>query len=333
MVTGLPPVPDMAAAAPEEVPESRAAGRGYGAPAWLASILLHALVIALLIGFWRWQAREEPPPIEIAFIPGTGAAGAQGGSGGGGEAEPSHEGSAEAAATPTPDASAPPSIAIDRQAAPAPQQPPAETSAAPSVSAPAPNPEPQEAESQPAADLPPPPPHKPVPPTRAAPAPQPPAPQTPRPPAPAQAATAPTPAPAPGTPGTGAGAGGTTDSGTGVAGAGRGAIGTGDLSAIGDDYLERLQRHIRRFLSYPQTAKQQKQQGEVVVTVLLRRDGTVLDAQVAQSSGYPLLDDAAIKAVRDSSKVPPFPDGYPVVQGKVDLPFKFRLGFLDRVFN
>jgi len=232
-----------------------------------------------------------------------------------------------------PDAPAPPTIISPTQPMPEPQAHAAEVAATPAAPAPAPKPQPQQTQSQPAADLPPPPPHKPTPPMRAHATPPAPAPPASRPPAPAQAASLPTPAPVPGTPGSGAGAGGASGSGAGVAGAGRGAIGAGDLSAIGDDYLDRLQRHIRRFMTYPQAAKQQKQQGEVVVTVLLRRDGTVLDARIARSSGYPLLDDAAVKAVRDSSKVPPFPDGYPVAEGNIELPFKFRLGFLDRVLN
>ena len=302
MVTGLPPAHDMGAAAPDAAPESR----GQRAPAWLASLLLHVLVIGLLIGFWRWETREEPPSIEIALVPGNGAAGAEGGSSGGAEAGPAREGNAEVTSTAPASDSTPLPVSVEAP----PQSPPAEE-------------KPQPAESTAAPELPSSPPRKPAPPVKAAP---------PR-PQPAQAASAPTPAPTPGTPGSGAGAGGAAGRGTGVAGAGSAAMGSGDLRAIGDDYLDRLRRHIRRFMAYPQAAKKQKQQGEVVVTVLLRRDGTVLDARVAQSSGFPMLDDAAVKAVRDSSKVPPFPDQYPKAEGSIDLPFEFHIGFLDRVFN
>jgi protein TonB len=131
----------------------------------------------------------------------------------------------------------------------------------------------------------------------------------------------------------GQGSGGTVGRGTGTAGAGRAALGAGDLNALGDDYLDRLRRHIRRFMVYPEVAKKQKQQGDGVMTVLLRRDGTVVDVWIARSSGYLVLDQAALKAVRDSSRVPPFPDRFPNAEGEIDLPFDFHLGFLDRVFN
>ncbi|HYC13608.1 MAG TPA: hypothetical protein VEC75_05130, partial [Stellaceae bacterium] len=253
MVTGLPPAHDMGAAAPDAAPESR----GQRAPAWLASLLLHVLVIGLLIGFWRWETREEPPSIEIALVPGNGAAGAEGGSGGGAEAGPAREGDAEpVSAAPATD-STPLPVSVEAQ--PKPELQPAPPQSAPT------DPKPQQTEPTAAAELPSSPPRKPAPPLKAAP-PAPPKPQ------PAQAAAAPTPAPTPGTPGSGAGAGGAEGRGTGVAGAGSAAMGSGDLRAIGDDYLDRLRRHIRRFMAYPQAAKKQKQQGEVVVTVLLRRD-------------------------------------------------------------
>jgi len=311
MVTRLPPLRDLAAAVDEPAHD-----RDQLATAWLASLVLHALVIALLLGLWRWQPPLDETPIEIAFVPGNGAAGSQGGSGGGAEPGPAREGNAESSSA----------------------APPLDSTALPVTVAAAPEPQPQHAaESQTTIDPPPQPtepslpaspPHKPAPPAKPAPAPRPPQYS-----ASAQTASAPTPAPAPGTPGAGAGAGGTDGRGTGTAGAGRAAMGSGDLRAVGDDYLDRLRRHVRRFMTYPQPAKQQKQQGEVLVTVLLRRDGTVLDARIAQSSGYPLLDDAAIKAVRDSSKVPPFPENFPQREGTIDLPFVFRIGFLDRVFN
>src|SRR5260370_40603390 len=53
--------------------------------AWLASALLHAVVLALLLGLWKSPHVDEFPPIEVALIPGMGDAGTARGSGGGRE--------------------------------------------------------------------------------------------------------------------------------------------------------------------------------------------------------------------------------------------------------
>ena len=59
----------------------------------------------------------------------------------------------------------------------------------------------------------------------------------------------------------------------------------------------------------------------------------MLGVHIDQSSGFPRLDEAALKAVRDASPVPPFPASYPDDEAEIDLPFKFQLGFFDRVFD
>ena len=51
-------------------------------------------------------------------------------------------------------------------------------------------------------------------------------------------------------------------------------------------------------LNYPDEARRQNLTGQVVMTVAIRRDGSVERIDVVQSSGYPLLDDAAQRTVR-----------------------------------
>ena len=50
------------------------------------------------------------------------------------------------------------------------------------------------------------------------------------------------------------------------------------------------------------------------------------------SSGYPLLDEAAIKAVFAASPVPPFPEAYRRQEGTMVLPAQYSLGFFERLF-
>lgn len=55
---------------------------------------------------------------------------------------------------------------------------------------------------------------------------------------------------------------------------------------------------------YPAVSKRLGEQGKVVVRVLIGTDGTALDAQVRDSSGYERLDRAALETVRKWRYVP-----------------------------
>lgn len=49
---------------------------------------------------------------------------------------------------------------------------------------------------------------------------------------------------------------------------------------------------------YPESAKRNCEQGTVALDLSIGADGRVIDASVATSSGYPSLDDAALRAAR-----------------------------------
>ena len=149
---------------------------------------------------------------------------------------------------------------------------------------------------------------------------------------PAEVATAPLPSAQPGTPGSGEGAGGSSGRGLGAQGAGRGDVGNGDINSPGDDYLDRVRRKISHYKRYPEAAKKQKQEGAGAITFRIARDGTVLEARIERSTGFPLLDDAILKAVHDASPVPPVPDRYRGAELTITMPYDFRIGLFDRVF-
>jgi len=298
-------------------PEARAPRKG----ALAASLGLHAgvLLALVLIALSGVTKPPEAPPVRVMLATeGPGAAGALGGNdGGGGAAEASgappaaaSSETAEAPASAAPGAETPeelaeaPAAALEPSAAPVPQ---------------AATPEP------PAAPLPTPPRRKPARPQ----------------PAPAETASPPTSAPeelaaaaplAPGAPGSGEGPGGAAGLGTGAEGAGHGAIGNGPIEGPGDDYLERLRRWLNKYKRYPDQAKKDKQQGQLIVSFTILRDGTVTNPRIERSSGFPLLDDAALGMLRDASPVPPLPPSYRAASATIDLPVEFELGFFVRNF-
>lgn len=61
-------------------------------------------------------------------------------------------------------------------------------------------------------------------------------------------------------------------------------------------------------LNYPEEARRRNVHGQLVMTVAVRRDGTVERIDIIQPSGYPVLDDAAIRTVRLAEPFPPLPE-------------------------
>ena len=76
--------------------------------------------------------------------------------------------------------------------------------------------------------------------------------------------------------------------------------------------------------SYPTVARKRGMEGRVVLRVQVRRDGTVRTVEVAQSTGYALLDRAARAAVV-RWRFAPATRGGQAVEGEVLVPFDFRL--------
>ncbi len=83
---------------------------------------------------------------------------------------------------------------------------------------------------------------------------------------------------------------------------------------------------------YPQLAKQMHQEGLVIFRVEVDQKGMPVKVEVEQSSGYQLLDEAALKAVRhwrfQSERIGDIP-----IESKVTIPMRFRLEESDKESN
>ncbi|MFC1534291.1 energy transducer TonB [Thermodesulfobacteriota bacterium] len=75
---------------------------------------------------------------------------------------------------------------------------------------------------------------------------------------------------------------------------------------------------------YPSSAKRRRYEGTVVLEVLVSRQGRVDDLLLSRSSGYPVLDQAAIKSVK-SWLFEPGKRGNQIVEMWVRVPVRFEL--------
>ena len=81
-----------------------------------------------------------------------------------------------------------------------------------------------------------------------------------------------------------------------------------------------IQQSIAKSLVYPARARRAGMYGIVEIIFAINTDGTVSDAAVQTSSGYEILDNAAIRAVQTAS---PFPK--PPERMKIAVPINFEL--------
>jgi protein TonB len=77
-------------------------------------------------------------------------------------------------------------------------------------------------------------------------------------------------------------------------------------------------------ISYPERARKRNQEGTVVVHALIGPDGKPIEVTVAQSSGHPLLDEAAQEAIANCAFVPQKVGGRSV-RAIVEIPIPFKL--------
>jgi TonB family protein len=84
--------------------------------------------------------------------------------------------------------------------------------------------------------------------------------------------------------------------------------------------LGAIKARIRNIINYPAIARRMGWAGRGFITFLLNEEGKILNVKVAKSTGYPVLDKSAIKAVLGLSGLPK-----PPIPTLITLPFSFAL--------
>jgi protein TonB len=73
-------------------------------------------------------------------------------------------------------------------------------------------------------------------------------------------------------------------------------------------YRLEIIKRIENNKFFPKRARKMRQTGDVVIEFTLMRDGSLSDAKVLESTAPPILEKAALKAIRVSALFPPFPE-------------------------
>jgi len=73
------------------------------------------------------------------------------------------------------------------------------------------------------------------------------------------------------------------------------------------EYLARLKRRIQRGWTYPEEALEHGVGGELLLVFTLNKAGTLTNIRLVQSSGFPVLDEEALRAVKVAAPFDPLP--------------------------
>jgi protein TonB len=85
----------------------------------------------------------------------------------------------------------------------------------------------------------------------------------------------------------------------------------GDSGPEASQFQKRLQAHIAAYRQYPAQARHDRLEGVVQLIFTMDRSGIVLGIWVKRSSGFVVLDRAAVATVLQAQPLPPIPENLP----------------------
>lgn len=97
-------------------------------------------------------------------------------------------------------------------------------------------------------------------------------------------------------------------------------------------YFAGIKEKIEWAWVYPQEAQMSGQQGTLTLTFTILRSGQLKEVKRVRGSGFPLLDNAAVQAVRDAAGFGPFPEEWPDEEITIVANFTYHLIGVKSVF-
>ena len=86
-----------------------------------------------------------------------------------------------------------------------------------------------------------------------------------------------------------------------------------------------IRPHLLRFYNYPASARSKSEEGVVVVSFTISRQGRLVSRRIAKSSGYSELDTEALATLQRAQPFPPPPPGLNDAQFAFTLPMRYNI--------
>lgn len=98
-----------------------------------------------------------------------------------------------------------------------------------------------------------------------------------------------------------------------------------ELNVIKNKYLNKLRNLIEDKKIYPNSAKRLKQQGRVIVSFLITKEGNFKNISLKDSSKYKKLNRAALELLNNISKFEPIPDELGKNKWVIEIPINYKI--------
>jgi protein TonB len=92
-----------------------------------------------------------------------------------------------------------------------------------------------------------------------------------------------------------------------------------------EDFVARLLAQLNHYKQYPRAARQARIQGVVMLHFVMDAQGRVLQADIAKSSGRPILDQEVLALIRRAQPLPALPADFPTRTLDAVVPVEFSL--------
>ena len=94
---------------------------------------------------------------------------------------------------------------------------------------------------------------------------------------------------------------------------------------IASSWESSLVRHLQRYKRYPSEALSRSEEGIVLLSFSIDRNGHVLARHIARSSGHPDLDNEVMDMIMRAEPLPAFPTNMPQAQLDLTVPIRFSM--------
>jgi protein TonB len=99
----------------------------------------------------------------------------------------------------------------------------------------------------------------------------------------------------------------------------------GGAPKVEPSWQTNLMRQLQRSKRYPASAQAHKEEGVVLLSFSLDRNGHVLAHSIARSSGHADLDNEVLEMIMRAEPLPPFPESMPQARIDLTVPIRFSL--------
>ena len=99
----------------------------------------------------------------------------------------------------------------------------------------------------------------------------------------------------------------------------------GGAPKVEPSWQTNLMRQLQRSKRYPASAQAHKEEGVVLLSFSLDRNGHVLAHSIARSSGHADLDNEVLEMIMRAEPLPPFPESMPLARIDLTVPIRFSL--------